>query len=364
MIMPFDINLRKDSARKLQERVLRQDLDRIGRRAISGVRGRQGWAFKAPSVPNPKALVTGYQYNVTFSFHKKPGKSSANNEEEFEALKAIVEKAARSKRWYFPSEDGESNIILPAKPTTVRKPAEYKIALGDHFDNIYDREPQIQVVVSAIEAFQQSQRQNKFHTILYGYPASGKTEILLRVAEMLGEDAVVKMDATSTTKAGAQRKLLEADPAPLFLIIEEIEKTRDEDLRWLLGLLDQRGEIRKLTYRGESYRLMDILCMATVNDIKLFKSVMSGALASRFANKVYCPRPDKAILHKILTREIQKVQGDPKWIAPTLTYCTQNKIDDPREVIRICLCGREKLMTGQYQKWLRATKAPDNRMWK
>ena len=40
---------------------------------------------------------------------------------------------------------------------------------------------------------------------------------------------------------------------------------------------------------------------------------------------------------------------------PTLDYCEQQGITDPRQVTALCLCGREMLITGEYQKMLADT---------
>ena len=72
-----------------------------------------------------------------------------------------------------------------------------------------------------------------------------------------------------------------------------------------------------------------MLCFCTVNNMALFNNMMYGALASRFPNKLYCPRPSLHIMEKILLREVKKVNGKEEWIAPTLEYCDVNKIDDP-----------------------------------
>lgn len=57
----------------------------------------------------------------------------------------------------------------------------------------------------------------------------------------------------------------------------------------------------------------------------------------------------------ILHREVTKAQGDYAWISPTLDYCLQQDITDPRTVTSICLCGRDMLVTGEYQKMLADT---------
>lgn len=233
---------------------------------------------------------------------------------------------------------------------------------GTHFDHIYERESQIEIVLSAINAALVSQMANRYHCVLFGEPACGKSEILLSVGRMLGVDGdqYLKLDATSTTEAGIKKHLLEVDRIPPVLIIEEIEKTEEKTLRWLLGILDTRGEVRNLNARtGAQQRSVPMLCLATVNDMEKFEGMLAGALASRFSQEIYCPRPTKLIMQRILEREVARVNGKPEWIPPTLAYCCDlNHIFDPRKVIPVCLCGRDALLDGSYQRHLEAVKRP------
>ena len=130
----------------------------------------------------------------------------------------------------------------------------------------------------------------------------------------------------------------------------------------MLGVMDFRAEVRQLKFRsGLAQRQVKLLCLATVNDMGLFNEMMDGALASRFSHKIFCPRPSRETLTKILEREVEKNKGDKAWINPTLDYCLDvEKINDPRRIITVCLCGREKLLTGEYQTMLTATMAPKN----
>jgi hypothetical protein len=64
-------------------------------------------------------------------------------------------------------------------------------------------------------------------------------------------------------------------------------------------------------------------------------------------------------MQKILEREILKSNGKTEWIEPTLKFCMdEEEINDPRKIIPICLCGRDDLLDGTYQKAIRETKKP------
>ena len=178
---------------------------------------------------------------------------------------------------------------------------------------------------------------------------------------MFGDEAVLEYDATSTTQAGAIKDLANREVIPQLLIVEEIEKTDENSLRWLLSVLDHRAEIRKTNYRESVQREVKLLCIATVNDFALFQKLMYGALASRFAHKIYCPRPDEAILTKILTREIERVEGGRlEWIKPAIKYALAHDMNDPRQVTAICLSGGDQLLDGSYQEMLRSCAGPES----
>ena len=156
---------------------------------------------------------------------------------------------------------------------------------------LYDREHRILQVNAALTAAQRTGFQDRFNCLLYGPPACGKTAILQGFKAMLGKEAYLEFDATSTTSAGAVKVLMEAESIPPVLVVEEIEKTDESSLRWLLGVSDQRSEVRKTNFRsGNISREVKLLVLATANDIGQFRRLLDGALPSRFPNRIHCPR--------------------------------------------------------------------------
>jgi hypothetical protein len=279
-------------------------------------------------------------------------------------MQQIAEDALRSRGWGSLSQSAKQPDETPTpgasngKPgKTVHVPGEIPLDQGEHFAHLYGLNPQIAQMLSAVREYAHSEFRNRFHCALWGAPACGKTEILRSLTRMVGTDNVLHLDATSTTSAGAKQLLLESANIPPILCVEEIEKADEISLRWLLGVLDYRAEVRSVKFRtGVVAKEVKLLCLATVNDMDLFNRMMDGALASRFSHKIKCPRPSREVLTMILQREIEKNAGDRAWIGPTQDWgLDREQTNDPRRLITVCLCGREKQLTGEYQKMLAAT---------
>jgi len=236
----------------------------------------------------------------------------------------------------------------------VEVPEDYEV----NFSHLFGLEAHISRIKFALEAGIMSEWRNRFHCALVGPPGCGKSDICGTLKRIFGEDAVMEFDATATTAAGAIKELAEREILPRVLLVEEIEKADPKSLAFLLALCDLRGEIRKTTARATIQRDTKVLVIATVNDYELFKTLQAGALASRFANTIWFQRPSRETLVRILTREVLKVNGDLEWVTPAVDYAEESGIDDPRMVIALCLCGREKLLSGEYQKMLAATASP------
>lgn len=363
--MSHEIVLEKASLRKLNPDTIKENIARIIGRALAGNRSQQGWLLASKwAMPEPTIKGDGYIYRIELSFKKrKPGSESTDNEQ-FSHLVSMAAGASAATKWEIMDKDGKVMEIaeVDGPEKKVIEIGKLNTHVSNHFDQIFDRRPQIEIIHSAIVAFEESGRKNSFHTLLTSPPGSAKTEFLRAIKNMVGGDAVTEFDATSSTAAGIRRLMLDSEKyIPPILLVEEIEKVSDENcLKGLLSLLDSRQEVRGLNYRtGLVSKKRSVLCFATANDIKLFERVLSGSLASRFSNKIYCPRPSWEVMEKILIREVRKSNGKEEWIEPTIEYCRNINDTDPRRAITICLCGREKLLNGKYQKYLDATRIPE-----
>jgi energy-coupling factor transporter ATP-binding protein EcfA2 len=232
------------------------------------------------------------------------------------------------------------------------------------FERLYGREAQIRRVLDALSLGESTGWKKRKHTLLSGPPGCGKTELMLCLSRALGREgeAWLWFDSTSTTRAGAVEQLMKAPVVPPVLFVEEIEKTQESALRWLLGVMDERGEIRRNNYRtGNQHKAIKLALVATANNVELLKQMDSGALYSRFANRIHCPEPDRDTLEKILNREVHDVdRGDAQWVEETLKFGYDTLgIGDPRELINMLLCGRDRLLDGTYQKDFSSTLSPE-----
>lgn len=352
----FTVSIRKGSKNRTDPERLNSQIKHIKLRAFNASRVKAGWTGKVmeSNLDKPKIINGEFVYKVQFSVICKPARSRDPNvvERQYEEIVDAIDKAGKSQGWEVSvNKDSQKSAAKAQEYAKAEIPEEWT----QHFQHLYEREDQIEIVLSSIQAAIKSNFQDRFHVCLAGPAACGKTEILRGVRSMLGNDAVLEYDATATTMAGAIKDLAERAEVPRILLIEEMEKVDENSLRWLLGILDHRAEIRKVNFKQQIHKEVRMLCLCTVNDYDLFTDMMYGALASRFPNHVYCPRPGRKVLEQILKREVERVKGREKWITPTLDYAEKHGITDPRRVISICLCGRNQLLTGEYQKRLDRT---------
>lgn len=310
--------------------------------------------------------VGSYQFSVAYVLkYDGIGDPDAN----LKCLAQEMEKLGGVHGWQFDRyfKDAGSGDTAPAvqhvdasAPVVDEPLDDSSIDLGDnreYFSKLYERNAQISVVLSAIGAAKDTRFEHRFHTVLWGPPGCGKTTITQGITDMVGEANVLKFDGPSSTKAGMEEFFLEGDDInPKVMIFEELEKADPEIHKVLLGMLDGRGEIRKTTGTdGQRQKDVRVLCIATVNNKALFDKVQAGSLSSRFTHKVFCPSPSRKCLESILSREIEKVKGNPAWIGPALDHVMGVEgSTDPRRALGVCLSGRDRLLDGSYQKALKS----------
>jgi hypothetical protein len=216
------------------------------------------------------------------------------------------------------------------------------------YKRYYGIESQIRMILSSLKSSIDSGGKRMTHSVLFGPPACGKTSVLNTLEEIVGKHNVLKLDATTTTKAGVEKLFLNTVIPPI-IILEEVEKANEDWLRNWLSLLDERSEIRKVSHKETIVKDIDILFFCTVNDSEKFNNLLDGALASRCKNKIYFPRPTEETIKKILFRDVQENGGKVEWVEPALLLAKELNIDDPRVIISF-LSGGDRLLDGSYQK--------------
>jgi hypothetical protein len=349
------IKLVKQSEKRLNPESIKGQVDSTISRIVSASRANRGWKAKAEIAEPQPINGSGFSYSADISIFCKPKRTRTEESlrNEFDKIVEVVRKSGNSSKWRIASIGGQETPKEElTKDTVDYSAAAIPVEWKQHFSHIYGRDDQIAVALSAVQAAIDSDFQDRFHTVLHGPTSGGKTEIVHSIKAMLGEDSVLEYDATSTTMAGAIKDLNERETLPRVMIVEEIEKADENSLRWLLSVLDHRAEIRKVNFRSNIQKSIKMLCIATVNNFGLFDSMLSNALASRFSHQLYCPRPDRALLQRILEREVAKSKGKMEWIPKALDFCEQRSITDPRRATAICLCGKDELLDGTYQRRL------------
>lgn len=372
-----NIILTKSAQRNLQKKVIENNITSILESINSRAAKVRGWTLSAvQQIPGSYRQQSWrqtyadstdsaeyiYEMHLALTFERADDKKPQTNEM-LAILRRLATRAMQPTfgKWVLTSIDNEKYIPVGDHEETN---GDASIGYADitipddwpeYFSHLYGLDSHIARVKRAVEAGIMSDWTNRYHCALVGPPGCGKSDICQSIKRALGEDAVLEFDATATTAAGAIKELSERDILPRILLVEEIEKADEKSMSFLLSILDLRGEIRKTNARTTIQRDTKLFCIATVNDVPLFQRLQAGALASRFANKLTFKHPSRDLLELILDREIRKVKGNEKWIEPTLDYCEDQGITDPRSVAAICLCGREMLLTGEYQAMMADT---------
>ena len=224
-----------------------------------------------------------------------------------------------------------------------------------YFDpDIYGLDHQIRLIWDALSAFIESDYQQRSHVCCYGQPGCGKSTVVRRFVSMLEElspkGAIKRFTASQTTKAGLELILLEANPKPTLIAVEEIDKTSPDNVSCFLDVFDTEGTIRRTNARdGQKENPIQALGMCTANNLPKFRGFHDGALASRFSQKIFFPRPNKEVLRLIALREIRKTNGNEKWADKALAQLEAEGTNDPRR-LRAILTSRKRLMDGSAVK--------------
>ena len=161
----------------------------------------------------------------------------------------------------------------------------------DAFRGVYGRGAHIRVCLSAVWSFVESGGERANHVLLYGLPACAKTQILLGLERIFGPGSVLRLDSTSTTRAGLERLIFEKlRQVPPLIFMEEIEKAQ-EGAAGVAGGDGRPPWFRKVTHNLVRLRSVHFLGMATANDKARFDLMMGGGAGRSRGAVVPVPAP-------------------------------------------------------------------------
>lgn len=254
---------------------------------------------------------------------------------------------------------GENKPLIAHVPDDFVLPELTDDVLREYFGRIYDREAHIRIIYDNLKTAVKTNFKTRHHILLKGPPACAKTELFLAFIDWLGDDLIEAVDASTMTKAGLERLLLEkaqAGELKPILVFEEIEKCHPENISCLIQVMDARGKIQRVnanTVRdGNGSADCKIIVWGTCNDENELMKFHSGAIHSRFGIQPECERPDRILMKRILLREVGEIQGKEEWVEPVLEFCYdelskvakfKDKYNDPR-FARSLLAGGDRLL--------------------
>lgn len=368
--------LTKDSQRNLGAKAVANQLRSI----TSGVNSRSlahsGWTITpaepsfttAPYVGDHPHMTASSKLHFLLIFSRQDDKKPGSNDLAALARKlATKSDVAANGNWVLAEIDGmayEATEVVHSDNVDNVGYADCEVPddFDEYFAHLYGLDAPRTILRKKVESAIDSGWTNRSHAVLVGPPGCGKSDLAESLMRALGEDAVVRFDATSMTSNGFIKDLLDRDILPRIAIFEECEKVTSQEVTTaMLAVMDQRAEIKKTTARQNVQRDTHLLCIATVNDYAAFKKLNSGALASRFGKAIGFRRPSREMLGLILSREVEKIGGNEAWIDPTLDYCEEIGEHNPRAIIDICVTGRDDLLPtkeypeGKYQRMLNET---------
>lgn len=390
----YKILLKRATAKKVSKEKIISQLDYIINRGLSSSRGKT-WSSNS-SLKEPYQDENGnWVFTCEVLLQKNSGHIGSDAElKQWQEIRSVIEQSGLASKfgdhpWII--DDGtnlpiktdipqlkEIKDIRPAiKVSTWQDLIVPTEMLGENSDEfiskhpawkgLYGVNPQIRIILSNIKRAHDTNGESRNHAVLFGHAGCGKTTTMFAIEQMFGSSSVLKLDATSTTKAGIEKLFFsELSEIPPLVFMEEAEKADPEALKIWLGALDDRGEIRKVNFRVNQLRQVKVLFICTVNNKVLFDKMMgsdgsqAGALSSRCVTQVYYPRPSETILFQILEKEIQEKGGKPDWISPAIEMASKLGVTDPR-IVKSYLAGGDRLLDGTYQRdWYAIQQAAEN----
>jgi hypothetical protein len=372
--MKWDFTLERKTLNRLNPDTLKKHLGYVRESAERN----KSIAFEAKVSKNrePEVITENnqqmYRYHVRLRLLDNHSRTRDISNEKCKHVLKVVAKAARSKGWDLITDNGvliekgdtlggnDADIINPVAPLTRPKlvlPPYDQEAHDQWFSDVYERDAHIRIIYQAIQAYVESDGEDRSHVLLEGKPAGCKTRLFERFKTWLEDEGdlerVAFIDGPTMTKAGLENWLLdnaENGTLPEIIVIEEIEKQAMDNLLTLLSVMGS-GYVSKTNARiGRNRQDAKVLVFATCNDLDKLLEFRAGALYSRFTHQLHCVRPSRELMGRILEDKIRSMRnGKMAWAKAALEFAYDElKTDDPRKIVGL-LNGRDKLLTGEYQ---------------
>lgn len=304
----------------------------------------------------------GFTYSFLLKLARPIQRSEGQARKAMEAAIKFISRAAEARQWTAKDEADvqESKSIAEDRPPfTVPELTQENI--NKYFKGIYDRESHLRIINDSVVNAVKTNFNDRQHVLLYGMPAVAKTVLVKRFKSMYEDgsdiERVAIINSTTTSRAGLENWLLEKSKdkiLPEIIFFDEIEKQPETNIYCLLSVMDEIGLIMKTNSRiGRQQEIAKPLIISSCNDEQRLKSIMSGALWSRFAFKLFCPRPNRDLMHQILINQLmdRKEKGEQvnlKWADIVIEYAfDKRKETDPR-FVKALLAGRERLEDGSF----------------
>lgn len=371
----FEVRLRRTVQR--DHGSAKDHLDTIGLRAISGGLDRY-WSCQS-RIDSKIEGDDGVTYTGIIKFIRTPEKRARVADDQINITNSVIT-AARSgnfklKPWIHVNENDDplaeygsynSEDPFSGEFVTWSDLKKYFKMNKNHlrdkhpcFSHIYGLDAQIRLALDSVEVAIDTEGSKCAHVVLYGKAGGAKTTLMRAIFEyvqgFIPKDQEVRactsINTDSATAAGIQNSFMQrwstVTGIPPIIGFEEAEKVPDTLWRCMLGALDDRQTMMKVTARRTSVTKTRMLGIATVNDFTVFSNFCGGAINSRFSNKLEVPRPSLPIMHKILMREIEANDWNEEYADAALAIAAELDTDDPREIIQF-LNGRDRLLDGSY----------------
>lgn len=390
----FTCTLERKITKRINPETLKEQIEHVADRGTAGI--RKAWSYSRFKLAEPEKAGELLLYKIDMKFERGGNSVTADvlNKEIAAVLEYMQSTGLSSK--YKPYPWAVTNIVPSWKHAAVPilvspevVAAEETKVVGDivnfekaltieeieipdvlvhgsdaeienhsAFTGIFGRAGHIRLIASAIKRMKDTKGQKRNHILLWGLPGCAKSHILMGWMKVLGVGGYVTVNANSVTRAGVERifldRLKETGCPPIFFA-EEVEKSIESISNVWLSIMDDRAEVRKVTYHRQERAETPVLMVATANDKVLLDRLHGGrpgypgALSSRFTKKLYVPRPDVEIMKRILLRDIELYGGDIAWVEPCLDIAGELKTNDPRIVLSL-LDGQDRLLDGSYKE--------------